>query len=172
MKNFFKLTALALILFSAIGLSAQSKSYQIYDQFGHQDGFTSLSFSKAMIDAVNLNIDEENKKITGDLMEIRILFFNRDKSKSEESLFKIISGKLSKMDYRKVDLDDAKDAKDNENAEFWIQGDSKRVKECHVIVMNSEDKQFSCLVSFYGNFKVEDLKSFEKFSRKQAEKED
>jgi len=56
--------------------------------------------------------------------------------------------------------------------EFWIEGNSKQVKECHVLVKNSDDHQFSCLVSFYGNFKVEDLKSFEKFSRKQADKED
>ena len=76
------------------------------------------------------------------------------------------------MDYRKIDFQDAKNAKDNENVEFWVEGDSKRIKECHVIVLNSEDKEFSCLVSFYGNFKVEDLKSFEKFSRKQSEKED
>lgn len=147
--------------------SAQSKSYRIYDEYASRDGFTSLTFSKAMIDAVNLNIDEENKKITGDLLEIRILISDQDKQKLDESLSGIISQKLDHLNYRKVK---PKERDEDDDAEFWIEGDSKRVKECHVIIKNSEDNRFSCLVSFYGNFKVEDLKSFEKFSRKQVGK--
>lgn len=157
------------LLLSVISVSAQSRSYHIYDLFAQRDGFTTLSFSKAMIDAVNLNIDEENKKITGDLMEVRILISNREKNKDMGSLYKLFSGKFDKLNYRKVE---PSDSKGSENVEFWIDGNSKIVKECHVIVCDSEDKEFSCLVSFYGNFKVEDLKSFEKFSRRQAEKED
>ena len=157
------------LLLSVISVSAQSRSYNIYDLFAQRDGFTTLSFSKAMIDAVNLNIDEENKKITGDLMEVRILISNREKNKDMGSLYKLFSGKFDKLNYRKVE---PSDSKGSENVEFWIEGNSKTVKECHVIVCDSEDKEFSCLVSFYGNFKVEDLKSFEKFSRRQAEKED
>ena len=167
MNTINKLSLLAILLAITITISAQSKSYRIYDEFGHRDGFTALAFSKAMIDAVNLNIDEENKKITGDLMEIRILIADRQKTKAEGSLSKIISEKLNKSDCRKVQ---PKDIKEDDNVEFWIEGDSKKVKECHVIVIDSDDKQFSCLVSFYGDFKVEDLKSFEKFSRKQVGK--
>lgn len=169
MKATYKLAAVIVILFTTFTGFAQSRSYRIFDEFAHKDGFINLAFSKAMIDAVDLNIDEENKKITGDLMEIRILISNSEKNKIEGSLYKIISGKFQKMDYKKVE---PKNGTEDDNIEFWIDGDSKKVKECHVIVMNSKDHQFSCLVSFYGNFKVEDLNSFEKFSRKQAEKED
>ena len=167
MKTIYQLGFFVALLFTTISGSAQSRSYRIYDQFASRDGFTFLSFSKSMIDAVNMNIDEENKKITGDLLEIRILFSNREKNKNHESLAQSISEKLNNMDYRKIQPNDAKE----DNVEFWIDGNSKRVKECHVLVKNSDDHQFSCLVSFYGNFKVEDLKSFEKFSRKQADKE-
>ena len=167
MNTINRIGLLIVLVFTGFAVSAQSRSYKIYDQFAHKDGFTSLAFSKAMIDAVNLNIDEENKKVTGDLMEIRILFADHEKTKIEGSLSNIISGKFSKMDYKKVEPGEAKD---HENAEFWIEGNSKTVKECHVILTNSEDNQFSCLVSFYGNFKIEDLKSFEKFGRKQADK--
>ncbi len=169
MNSLIRLLLTVVVLLTTITLSGQSRSYKIYDQYSHKDGFTSLGFSKSMIDAVNMNIDEENKKITGDLMEIRILFANREKTHDDGSLADVIAAKFSKMDYRKVE---PKDSKDDNSAEFWIEGNSKNVKECHVIVRNSDDKQFSCLVSFYGNFKVEDLKSFEKFSRKQSEKED
>jgi len=169
MRTIYQLGIVAALLFTTLAGSAQSRSYRIYDQYANREGITFLAFSKSMIDAVNMNIDEENKKVTGDLMEIRILFSNREKNKNHGSLAQSISDKLNNLDYRKIQPNDAKD---DDNVEFWIDGNSKRVKECHVLVKNSEDHQFSCLVSFYGNFKVEDLKSFEKFSKNQADKED
>jgi len=169
MRTIYQLGIVAALLFTTLAGSAQSRSYRIYDQYANREGITFLAFSKSMIDAVNMNIDEENKKVTGDLMEIRVLFSNREKNKNHGSLAQNISERLNNLDYHKIQLNDAKD---DDNVEFWIDGNSKRVKECHVLVKNSEDHQFSCLVSFYGNFKVEDLKSFEKFSRNQADKED
>src|SRR5665647_3794319 len=166
MNLFYKLGVLVAIIVTTLTGSAQSKSYRIFDEFSNREGFTYLAFSKSMIDAVNLNLDDENKKITGDLNEIRILFLNREKSNLGESLPKIMAGKFKKLNYRMVEPKDADGAKD---VQFWIEGDSKIVKECHVIVTDSKDGQFSCLVSFYGNFKVEDLERLEKFSRKQAE---
>ena len=167
MNLFFKLGILIALFITSLTGSGQSRSYRIFDEFANQDGFTYLSFSKSMINAVNLTLDEENKKVTGDLKEIRILVLNREKSSLSESLPKIISEKFNRMNYRKVE---PKDQKDKDDVEFWIEGDAKRVKECHVIVKDHDNNKFSCLVSFYGNFKVEDLESLEKFSRKQAEK--
>jgi len=166
MNLFYKLGVLVAIIVTTLTGSAQSRSYRIFDEYTNHDGFTYMAFSKSMIDAVNLNLDEENKKVTGDLNEIRILVLNREKSNLGGSLSKIIADKFSKLNYRMIK---PKDSDGSDNVEFWIEGDSKIVKECHVIVKNSNDKQFSCLVSFYGNFKVEDLKSLEKFSRKQSE---
>ncbi len=166
MNIFYKLGVLVAIIVSTLTGYAQSKSYRIFDEFANHDGFMYMAFSKSMIDAVNLNLDDENKKVTGDLNEIRILVLNREKSNLGGSLQKIISEKFEKLNYRKVE---PKDEDGSDDAEFWIEGDSKRVKECHIIVKDSKDNQFSCLVSFYGNFKVEDLKSLEKFSRKQAD---
>lgn len=167
MNFFYKLGILVALIISTLAGSGQSKSYQIFDEFAHRDGFTYFAFSKSMIDAVNLIIDEENKKITGDLNEVRILILNREKSNISGSLPKILSEKFNKLNYRMVEPKNSEEAKD---LEFWIAEDSKKVKECHVIVKDNKTSQFSCLVSFYGNFKVEDLDSFEKFSRKQTEK--
>ena len=168
MKLTNRLALLILLVLAINTLSAQSRSYSIYDQFAQRDGFTTLSFSKAMIDMVNLNIDEENKKITGDLTEVRILFSDKEKNKDLGAINKLFSEKFEKLKYRRIEPSEIKGTDD---VEFWIEGNAKIVKECHVIVCSSDNKEFSCLVSFYGNFKVEDLKSFEKFSRKQAEKE-
>lgn len=166
MNLFYKLGVLVAIIVTTLTGSAQSKSYRIFDEFSNREGFTYLAFSKSMIDAVDLKLDDENKKITGDLNEIRILILNREKNNLGGSLPKIISDKFNKLNYRNVE---PKDKDESDDIEFWIEGDSKKVKECHVIVKDSKDNQFSCLVSFYGNFKVEDLDKFEKFSRKQAE---
>jgi len=165
MNLFYKLGILVAIIVTTLTGSAQSKSYRIFDEFANHDGFTYMAFSKSMIDAVDLKLDDENKKITGDLNEIRILVLNREKSNLGGSLPKTIADKFDKLNYRKVE---PKDKSDSDDVEFWIEGDSKKVRECHVIVTDSKDNQFSCLVSFYGNFKVEDLDKLEKFSRKQA----
>jgi len=167
MNLFYRLGLLVALFIATLTGFAQSRSYQIFDEYSKQDGFTNLSFSKTMIDAVNLNLDDENKKITGDLNEIRILFLNREKSNMGVSLPNILAGKFKKLNYRMVEPKDADGAKD---VQFWVEGDSKKVKECHVIVTDSKDGQFSCLVSFYGNFKVEDLERLEKFSRNQGDK--
>ena len=166
MNLFYKLGIWVAIVVTALTGSAQSRSYRIFDEFANRDGFTYVAFSKSMIDAVNLNLDDENKKITGDLNEIRILVLNREKSNLGASLSKIVAEKFNKLNYRKVE---PKDKGESDDVEFWIDGNSKKVKECHAIVTDSKDNQFSCLVSFYGDFKVDDLKSLEKFSRKQAE---
>ncbi len=84
MNTWNKFTLLAVLVALTITLSAQSKSYRIFDDFSGRDGFTFMAFSKSMIDAVNLNIDEENKKITGDLTEIRILISNPEKNKADK----------------------------------------------------------------------------------------
>lgn len=167
MNLFYRLGLLVALIIATLTGSGQSRSYRIFDEYSNHDGFTYLAFSKSMIDAVDLKLDDENKKITGDLNEIRILILNREKSNLGGSLPKIIAEKFSKLNYRKAE---AKDAEGSDDVEFWIEGDSKKVKECHVIVKDNKDSQFSCLVSFYGNFKVEDLDIFEKFSRKQSDK--
>ena len=145
MNLFYRLGLFVALIIATLASSGQSRSYQIFDGYANHDGFTYLAFSKAMIDAVNLNLDDDNKKITGDLNEIRILILNREKSNLGGSLTKIMADKFSKLNYKKVE---PKDANGNDDVEFWIEGDSKKVKECHVLVKDSKDNQFSCLVSF------------------------
>jgi len=157
---------LLVLFFSSFTGSGQSRSYRIYDEFAHHDGFTYLAFSKTMIDAVDFNLDE-NKNIKGDLKEIRLLVLNRDKNNFKGSFAEIISERFNKMNYTRI-KPEKNDDKDD--AEFWIEGDSHKVKECHIIVKDHNDKKFSCLVSFYGNFNVEDLGTLGKFSRKQSDK--
>ena len=168
MNTVYRIGVLLAIVLSSLTGWGQSRSYHIYDEYSNKEGFTYFAFSKAMIDFVNMTLDEENKKVTGDLNEIRVLVLNKEKSSIGGSLPNVLSGKLEKLDYKKVK---PKNSDNSDDVEFWIEGDGKKVKECHVIVKDKEDSQFSCMVSFYGNFKVEDLESLERFSRKQSKKD-
>ena len=113
---------------------------------------------------MNMNLDEEGKKITGDFQEFRILIYNEEKGNLKH-FSQDISNELSSMHYEQVH---PKDEKQNDNAEFWIEGNGKRVTECHILIGNKSDHDnSSLLISFYGNFKVEDLNKLEKIAQKQ-----
>jgi len=62
MNLFYRLGLLVALFIATLTGFAQSRSYQIFDEYSKQEGFTNLSFSKTMIDAVNLNLDDENKR--------------------------------------------------------------------------------------------------------------
>ncbi|SES82654.1 protein of unknown function [Draconibacterium orientale] len=64
------LFALGLLLAGLLA-SGQSKSDKMYDTFANKDGITSFSFSKDMIDAIDMDLgDDDEKNVTGDLHRI------------------------------------------------------------------------------------------------------
>ena len=164
MNLLFKLGMIAEMLLAAIAGNSQSKSYKIYESYGNEDGFSYFTFSKSMIDAIDLNLDDENKRVTGDLREIRVMVYNPAKGKLKSNFADEMSLRLKGMNYQKTEPKDAGD-----DGEFWIEGNGKKVKECHVVIRNNEKNSFGCLVSFYGDFTVDELSKFEKFSKKQLE---
>lgn len=90
-------------------VSGQSKSDKIYDVFSGKEGVSNFSFSKSMIDAID------------------------------------------------IDLGD-----DESDAEIWLLGGKKKFSECHVFINNEEDDQMRFVVSFYGDFTVNDLEGLKK----------
>lgn len=73
MNLIYRLGLLIALIVSTLAGAGQSRSYRIFDEYSNRDGFTCMAFSKSMIEAVDLNLDDENKKITGNLNEVRIL---------------------------------------------------------------------------------------------------
>jgi hypothetical protein len=166
MSLFYRIGILVAMLLSFLSGFGQTKSQKIYDRYTKEAGFTYFSFSKSMIDAMNLNLDEDGKKITGDFQECRILIYNAEKG-SIQHLSEKLSGELSTLRYEQVH---PKGEKSDNEAEFWIEGKGDRVYECHIILGNKgENSNSSLLVSFYGNFKVEDLNKLEKIGQHQSE---
>lgn len=141
-------------------VSAQSKSDKMYDEFANNDGISSFSFSKNMIDAINLDLGEDGdeKSVTGDLNQIRFMSYNPEEGELSGSEFlEKAKGYLPKMSYNKFEDDDPES-----DAEIWLMGGKKKFQECHVFVKNKQDDQMQFVVSFYGDFTVNDLEKLRK----------
>ena len=152
-----KITLAAVILIASQFSNAQSKSDKMYDVFSGNDGVSSFSFSKSMIDAIDLDLgdDDDEKNVTGDLNRIRFMSYNPEKGNLSGSDFiKKAIGFLPSQ-YKK--FEDESD--DDEDVEIWLLGKKKKFTECHVFVKNDNDDQMRFIVSFYGDFTVNDLEN-------------
>ena len=156
LKFFF----IALILFVTQTGNAQSKSDKMYDAFANKDGISSFSFSKNMIDAINIDLGEngEEKSVTGDLHQIRFMSYNPEKGELDGPEFlKKAKGYLPKNAYHKFEDDDS-----DSDTEIYLMGGKKKFQECHVFVKNDNDDNMQFVVSFYGDFTVNDLQKLRK----------
>jgi hypothetical protein len=166
MSFFYRIGILVAMLLSFLSGIGQNRAQKIYDHYSREAGVSSFSFSKSLIDALNMNLDEEGKKITGDFQECKVLIYNSEKGNLNR-FSEQISTELKSLRYEQVH---PKGEKPDNDVEFWIEGKGKSVTECHIIIGDKGDKQnSSLLVSFYGNFKVEDLQKLEKIGQKQSE---
>lgn len=157
MKQIFLTFSIALItLFSF----AQSKSDKMYEAFANKDGISSFTFSKNMIDAIDLELgdDDDEKQVTGDLHQVRFMSYNPEKGSLTGAQFcdKAI-GYLPKTSYHKF-VDD----EPHNNAEIWLMGGKKKFNECHVFVRNDNKEGMQFVVSFYGDFTVSDIDKLKK----------
>ena len=62
-------------------VTAQSKSDKMYNVFSEKDGVSNFSFSKNMIDAIDLDVSDDSgeKSVTGDLHQVRFMSYNPKK---------------------------------------------------------------------------------------------
>lgn len=140
-------------------VNAQSKSDKIYNVFSGKDGVSNFSFSKNMIDAIDIDLGDDNEKnVTGDLHQIRFMSYNPKKGSLSGPDFTQKAIKLLPSQYKKyVDEDD-----DDSDVVIYLLGGKKKFTECHVFVTNEEDAQMRFIVSFFGDFTVNDLDGLKK----------
>lgn len=146
--------------------NGQSKSDKMYHAFEGEDGVTNFSFSKSMMDAIDIDLgdDDDERNVTGDLKEIRFLSYNPEKGRltGQEFIQKAIS--LLPRSYKKYEEDG-----DDSDAEIWLLGSKRKYKECHLFVKNENGKGNRFIVSFYGDFKVDDIGGLKKAGREFSE---
>ena len=146
------LFALGLLLAGLLA-SGQSKSDKMYDVFANKDGITSFSFSKDMIDAIDMDLgDDDEKNVTGDLSRIRFMSYNPEKGSLKNSEFTKKAIALLPAKYKKFEDDD-----DDSDAEIYLLGGKKKYSECHVFITSENPEGNSFVVSFFGDFNVNDI---------------
>ena len=102
---------LAAILISAQLSNAQSKSNKMYDVFSGKDGVSNFSFSKSMIDAIDIDLGEDDdKNVTGDLQQIRFMSYNPKKGSMSGTEFTERAISLLPSTYKKYVDDDEEDS--------------------------------------------------------------
>ena len=168
MKTITTILSSVILLISQL-VGAQSKSDKLYDAFANKDGISSFTFSKNMIDAINIDLGEngDEKTVTGDLHQIRFMSYSPEKGdlSGTEFIEKAI-GYLPKSAYNKYE-----DDTDDSNTEIWLMGGKKKFQECHVFVRNEADNQMQFVVSFYGDFTVNDLEKLRKTGKDFSEED-
>jgi hypothetical protein len=164
----FKKTILIIAVFtvSAMIVEAQSKSDKMYDVFSGKDGITNFSFSKSMIDAIDIDLgDDDEQNVTGDLHQIRFMSYNPEKGSISGSEFTKRAIGMLPSTYKKFEEDE------DDDAEIWLLGKKKKFQECHVFTKNENDDQMRIVVSFYGDFTVNDLNELKKTGKGFSDKE-
>lgn len=147
-----------LTLLPGLALNAQSSpSDKLFQKMSAKDGITVLSFSKHMLDIVDMDWDDDTN-IMGDLDQIKIMIYHASDESSpmnfRKEMLKYLSGR-----YKEVRPSDYDSDKDDEDIDIRVLRSGKRIKECHIILGDKDDDDASgMMISFFGNFKVNDLK--------------
>jgi len=148
MKTIASVVLLCLV-FSLSGVYAQSRADQIFDTFRNKPGITYFAFSKDMKDAFNIDLEDEGEEIKGDLNEIRLLTYNPAKGKLSSDGFMKKAIDMLPESYKHLKTDDG-------DAEIWMLGNKKKASEFHVFIANKEHDGLCFLISFYGDFFMDD----------------
>ena len=147
------LLSLALIIAVSFSLKAQDRpSDKLFEKMALKQGITMMSFSKEMLDAVNLNFDDDDKdesNVTGDLYEVKLIIYKAPENEEPMAFRETTLRYLPLNKYKKVEDDDADD-----DVDIRILRKGRKVSECHVLFQGEIN---GVLLSFFGDFKIEDV---------------
>ncbi len=150
MKQVF---AIVIVVAFSLNLSAQNRpSDRLFEKMALKPGITMMSFSKSMLDAVNLNFDDdegEDSNVTGDLTEVKLMIYKAPEDEEIIDFRETTLNYLPLSRYDKVEDDDP-----DEDVEIRIYRKGKKVSECHILFQGETN---GVLLSFFGDFKIDDV---------------
>jgi hypothetical protein len=121
----------------------------LFNQLASQEGITSMSFSRNIIELIDLDLSEEednSQKVTGPLQEISMIICSKEEAPGwSEKIMGFMQGKP----FREVEPDTTED-----QCNLFVHRKGKNIKACHV-VFNGENTLV--MISFFGKFKLEDI---------------
>lgn len=165
MKTIKFFTVAILLSLAQIGF-AQSKSDRMYDTFSDEEGVLNFSFSKNMKDFIDIDLDNDNeRKVTGDLNQVRFMAYNPNKGNLSGTAFTKKAISLLPGAYKKYD----DSGEDLENAQIWLLGKRKKYSECHLFFESNNENSRRFVVSFYGEFTVNDLDALKETGKNMAQ---
>lgn len=137
----------------AISASAQDRqSDKLYEKMALQQGVSIMSFSKQMLDAVNLNFDDDEgdgSNVTGDLNEVKLIIYKAPEGEEPMAFREKALGYLPLSKYKKIEDDDSDD-----DVDIRVLRKGRKVSECHILFQGETN---GVLLSFFGDFKIDDV---------------
>lgn len=143
---------LSLIVLGSTVAMGQSKSDKLFDAFRNKPGVSYFAFTKSMTDAFNIDLDDEDKTIKGDLNEIRFMSYNPQKGDLNGADFISKAAGLLPGSYDRIVEVDSEN-----NAEIWMLGNKRKASEFHIFIRNESNDNNQFLISFYGDFDIDDV---------------
>ena len=124
---------------------------ELAEAISQMNGVTTLSFSKDMVDAIDLDIDVEDKikHLDGDFNEIKLNIFGEstpDLASNRETILKVLN-----KHYKEIDLED-EDGSESD-ALLYTKSKGNRIYEAHLLLLNESDNTFT-VISFIGDVVV------------------
>ena len=149
-----QLLSFALMLALSIALNAQTRpADRLFEKIALRQGITMMSFSKEMLDAVNLNFDyaegTPESNMRGDLHEVKLVIYKTPENEKPMAFRKTALSYLPLSQYTKIE-----DNSSEEDVDIRILRKGKKVSECHVLFQGEAN---GVLLSFFGNFKIDDV---------------
>lgn len=146
MNHIIKTTVLASSIFLMSFIPAPQGD--IHTQYASKDGVTAFSFSKDMIDALDfdMNVNDKMKYVKGDLTSIKFLVFSDNSQNDSGELLK----DLKKSGYEKIKWE----GDDNDDVLLYVDRNGKRFNEIHFITLSNEKPKV--MISFYGDITVKE----------------
>lgn len=139
-------TILAITIFSIVATSQNSASDKLYTTLEGTEGVTIMSLSKDIIDMVDMFVDnEESRQISGPMKKVKMLICKDNNL----SLIKEVTNTFEKRPFTEIEDQDGDD-----HSRIFVISKGPKVNECHIIA-NGTDALL--LLSFYGDFKIEDI---------------
>ncbi len=132
-------------------LFAQSKSDKLFDTFKNKSGVTYFAYSNSIESTFNIDLGSEGNEIKGDLQEIRFMSYNPTKGSLSGTEFLEKASGLLPSAYSLLQMED-----DDNNAQIWMLGNKRKISEFQVFIRNSNPEGSCFLVSFLGDFEIND----------------
>ncbi|RIJ48609.1 DUF4252 domain-containing protein [Maribellus luteus] len=166
MKTLTTLFFLLGLLLATLFTSGQSKADKMYDAFTDADGVTSFTLSKDFSDAFNIDLGDngDESNVTGSLTQVRFMTYNPEKGEWSGDAFIAKAVSMLSSKYHRFEDDG-----DDSNAEIWLLGKKSKYTECHIFIRNENQEGNSFIVSFYGDFNVNDLEELKETGKSFSE---